>query len=149
MIATHTRPATPNTVPRVNPNKNAIMTHPPQHNLRNLLRIRNCPSCRTDYHNRLAYRSKCSTLFHRQGIRFCNIPFIPPRALFLLHIFHSNNLQTPLFYTESTSNLRSRFPCHCIVYSFPVPLLGIVLFLPCSALLIRCWKWLPCCDFPI
>lgn len=69
------------------------------------------------------------------------IIFFPPHALFLLRIFYSNNLQVLLFCTGNTSILHSRFPCHYIVYSFPVPRLGIVLFLSCSVLLVWFWKW--------
>lgn len=143
MIATHTRPVTPNMVPRVNPNKNVIMARPPQHNLRNLLHIRSYPSCCTGYRNRLVSHSRCSTLFRRLGILVYIFPFSPPHALFPLHILYSNSLQTPLFCKENTSNLHSRFPCHYISYSFPVPRLGIALFLPCSALLMQFRKWFP------
>lgn len=94
MIAAHTRQATPNIVPRANPNMNVIM-------------------------------------------------IFPPHALFPLHILYSNNLQGLLFCIGNTSNFCSRFPCRYIVCSFPVPRLGIVLFLPCSVLLIRFWKRLP------
>ena len=99
MIATHTRPATPNTVPRVNPNKNAIMTHPPQHNLRIPLRIHSCPSCHTDYHNRLAYRTNAARCFTVRAFVFA-ISHLFLLAHYFFYTFFTVTTFKPLYFIQ-------------------------------------------------
>lgn len=50
MIAAHTRPATPNMVPRANPNKNVIMICPP-YTVLEVVAMLQCPSNQFYFYN--------------------------------------------------------------------------------------------------